>query len=50
MLSSLVIHKDGNMPGSGYFECASGLGKFTGQDKLEFWANEVNEVHKYWSK
>lgn len=50
MLSSLVIHKDGNMPGPGYFECARGLGKFTGQDKLEFWANEVNEIHKYWSR
>ena len=48
MLSSVVILKNENIPGAGYFECARALGKYQGNDDLAFWSSELNEVHDYW--
>lgn len=48
MLSSVVILKNDNRPGAGYFECARGLGKYQGNDDLAFWSHELNEVHNHW--
>lgn len=48
MLSAVVIRKDINMPGSGFFECARGLDKYTGNNDLMFWINELTKVHNYW--
>ena len=50
MLSSVVILKDGNMPGSGFFVCARELGKYKGNNDLAFWASEVKKVYDEWSK
>ncbi len=48
MLSAVVIRKDINMPGEGFFECAKKLSRYRGSDKVVFWAHELIEVHKYW--
>ena len=48
MISALVIRKDINMPGSGFFECARGLGRYRGNSDLLFWIDELKEVHNYW--
>lgn len=50
MLSSVVILKNDNRPGAGYFECARALGKYHGIDDLSFWSHELNEVHDHWSE
>ena len=49
MLSALVIYKDISRPGSGFFQCARGLGRFTDDDEDGFWAKEVKAVHNWWS-
>jgi hypothetical protein len=48
MLSAVVIRQDINMPGSGFFECARGLGRDVGDNELLFWINQLNQVHNYW--
>ncbi|MBI2831829.1 MAG: hypothetical protein HYX79_06195 [Chloroflexi bacterium] len=48
MLSAVVILKGKNIPGSGFFECAKGLGKYDGGDDDRFWADEVANVYNYW--
>lgn len=50
MLSAIVILKNENIPGSGFFECARGLGKYRGGDDLAFWSNEVKKVHRQWAE
>lgn len=48
MLSALVTHKSGDMePGQGFFDYAKVLDKDV-SDKIKFWSQEVNKVHKYW--
>jgi hypothetical protein len=50
MLSSLVVHKEGDMqPGPGFFELASSLGRDR-RDILKCWVEEVKKVHAYWDK
>ncbi len=49
MLSAVVIVQADNKPGSGFFECARGLGVFQGGDELTFWIKELNIVWDYWS-
>jgi hypothetical protein len=50
MLSSLVVHKEGDMqPGPGFFELAASLGRDT-RDILKCWVEEVKKVHAYWGK
>ena len=48
MLSAVVVRKDINMPGRGFFECARQLGKQWGSNDLVFWAHELTKVHNYW--
>lgn len=48
MLSAVVIRQDINMPGTGFFECARGLGRYTGNNDLMFWVNELTQVHNDW--
>ena len=52
MLSAVVILKEYNMPGAGFFECARQLGKYHGagdeKSKLMFWISELEKVHSYW--
>lgn len=48
MLSSVVVHKDGNTPGVGFFTLAHELGLFTGGDRDEFYARELQRTLDYW--
>ena len=48
IISALVKLKNAEMPGSGFFVCAQGLGKYQGGDDLAFWIQEVKRVHNYW--
>lgn len=50
MLSSLVVHKDGDyQPGPGFFELARRLGHDV-QDLEKFWIQEVTRVFAAWAK
>ncbi|MGF7035387.1 hypothetical protein J2T17_006395 [Paenibacillus mucilaginosus] len=51
LLSALVILKDGNRPGSGFFKMARERGKYKGRSKDDeevFWISELNAVYDYW--
>ena len=51
MISALVISKEENRPGSGFWVCASDLGKFhKGDDEDRFWSNELKSVWDYWTR
>jgi hypothetical protein len=50
MLSAVVILKDSNIPGSGFFTCARELRRYSGKDDLGFWIEELRRVHDYWSR
>ncbi len=50
LLSAVVILKDSNMPGSGFFACARELKGYNGKDDLGFWVEELRRVHDYWSR
>jgi hypothetical protein len=47
MLSVVVVHKEDNMPGKGFFELAKILGRDV-SDKEKFWVNEVKKVYSSW--
>ena len=49
MLSALVVIKDENIPGSGFFELVKQLGYDT-KDHDTFWAEEVNRIYAAWKK
>ena len=49
MLSVVVVHKEDNMPGKGFFELAKILGRDV-SDKEKFWVNEVKRVYSSWSE
>lgn len=49
MLSAVVILADRNRPGQGFFRLAKTLGLHTGGDELQFWVQELQRVHDYWS-
>ena len=49
MISALVISREENRPGSGFWVCASGLGRFNERDdKDRFWSDELRRVWDYW--
>ena len=48
MLSAVVIHRDNNMPGMGFFKLARELGAYTGSDDLKFYLDELKRVHQHW--
>ncbi len=50
MISALVVVQEENRPGSGFWACASGLGKFiVGGDEDRFWSDELRRVWEYWA-
>ena len=49
LLSAAAILKADNIPGGGFYTLAESLG-FTVSDKVEFWIQEFNRCHDYWSK
>jgi hypothetical protein len=49
LLSAVVISKEHNLPGTGFFECAKELGHFPGRDQVTFWIHELRRVHSYWN-
>ena len=50
MISALVIARGENRPGSGFWVCATDLGKFIkGSDEDRFWIDELNSVWEYWA-
>jgi hypothetical protein len=48
MLSVVVINKKEEMPGKGFFELARSLGRYSGADDLDCYANELKKVHEKW--
>ena len=49
LLSAVVIRKDKNMPGNGFFKLARGLGLHTEDDDFMYWLQELRRVHDYWT-
>jgi len=49
LLTALVVLADKKMPGQGFFDCATRLGRTVGDDHLTFWLAEVRHVHEYWT-
>ena len=50
LLSAVVIRKDENMPGNGFFTLAKRLGLHKGGDNLGFWLAELRRVHDHWAE
>jgi hypothetical protein len=51
MLSAIVVTNSG-LPGPGFFNCASRLGRYSGatpDDEMAFWKAEVVAVHAAWA-
>lgn len=49
LLSAVVIRKDKNMTGNGFFALAKRLGLHKEGDNLDFWLAELGRVHDHWS-
>lgn len=49
LLSAVVVLKDQNVPGRGFFDLASSLGLYDGRDDVSYWTQELRSVHQYWS-
>ncbi|MBN1473960.1 MAG: hypothetical protein JW914_05035 [Syntrophaceae bacterium] len=49
LLSAVVIHKEDNMPGQGFFTLAKRLGLYKGEDEFLFFLQELRRVHDYWN-
>ncbi len=45
MLSAIVIRKDEEIPGQGFWVCAKRLGLYRGGSELEFWCDQVEQVY-----
>lgn len=50
MLTAVVIHRQDNIPGEGFFTLAREFKRFDGRDKLRFWIDALNEVHDQWAR
>lgn len=48
MLSAVVIHRDNNIPGQGFFTLGRELGLYKGSNDLMFFVNELRRVHDFW--
>lgn len=48
LLSAVVIHRDNNIPGEGFFTLARELGIYNENDDLLFFIQELRRVHDYW--
>jgi hypothetical protein len=49
LLSVVVIHRDNNMPGPGFFKLAKRLGLYDGLDDLKFFLDELKRAHTVWA-
>ena len=49
MLSAVVIHKENNRPGKGFFQLAQELGIYDGSDDSKFFVEELKKVYQHWS-
>lgn len=47
LVTNDVLRYCGNCPG--FFQCARGLERLTGNDEEGFWVKEVTAVHNWWS-
>ena len=50
LLSAVVIRRDMNMPGHGFFALARRLGLHRQGDNLEYWLAELRRAHDYWAR
>ncbi len=50
LLSAVVIRRDMNMPGKGFFALAKRLGLLREGDNLEYWLAELRRVHDHWAE
>ena len=50
LLSAVVILKEKNIPGDGFFTMAQGVGLYDGIDEVQFWVKELRRVHDYWTR
>lgn len=50
MLSAVVILRDENIPGQGFFSLAKELGLYSAGDNFMFFVNELRRVHAEWSR
>ena len=50
LLSAVVILRDENIPGDGFFGMAQEVGLYDGSGKDQFWANELRRVYNYWHR
>ena len=50
LLSAVVIRRDKNMPGAGFFSLAKKLGLHETGDDFQYWFQELRRVHDYWSR
>ena len=48
LLSAVVIRKDTNIPGQGFFNLAKSLRLPGADDDVLFWVKEVQRVHDHW--
>jgi len=48
LLSVVVVRKDKNIPGEGFFKLASRLGRYGGEDDLRFFVQEVQRAWDQW--
>ena len=48
LLSTVVILRDDNIPGQGYFKMARRVGVYRGNDDFLFFHNELRRVHDFW--
>lgn len=49
LLPAVVINREFNNPGPGFFTIAEELGRYRGGDELAYWTRELNAVHDYWA-
>ena len=49
LLSAVVILKEENVPGKGFFNLARKLGLHGGGDDHTFWIEELGRVHSHWT-
>ncbi len=48
LLSVVVIHRDNNIPGNGFFNLARDLNVYNGMDDFLFFIQELRRVHDFW--
>lgn len=48
LLTAVVVQKNTQSPGQGFFSMARAWGLYSGNDELTFHINELKKVYKYW--